>query len=46
MGLYRCSQALASLRGGNHVTHDEIKTLAPLALAHRVMLKAQAPSAA
>jgi MoxR-like ATPase len=42
MGLYRCSQALAALRGRNYVTPDEIKTLAPLALAHRVMLKAQA----
>ncbi|MSQ06393.1 MAG: MoxR family ATPase [Dehalococcoidia bacterium] len=42
MGLYRCSQALAALRGRNYVTPDEIKTLAPLALSHRVMLKAQA----
>ncbi len=42
MGLYRCSQALAALRGRNYVTPDEIKALAPLALSHRVMLKAQA----
>jgi MoxR-like ATPase len=42
MGLYRCSQALAALRGRNYVTPDEVKALAPLALSHRVILKAQA----
>ncbi|HLF05465.1 MAG TPA: MoxR family ATPase [Dehalococcoidia bacterium] len=42
MGLYRCSQALAALGGRNYVTPDEVKALAPLALSHRVILKAQA----
>jgi MoxR-like ATPase len=42
LGLYRCSQALAAIRGREYVTPDEIKTLAPFALAHRVILKSQA----
>jgi MoxR-like ATPase len=42
MGLYRCSQALAAIRGREYVTPDEVKTLAPYALAHRVILKSQA----
>ena len=42
LGLYRCSQALAAIRGREYVTPDEIKSLAPLALAHRVILKPQA----
>jgi len=42
MGLFRCSQALAVLRDRNYVTPDEIKALAPFALAHRVMIRAQA----
>ena len=42
MGLYRCSQALALLRGREYVTPDEIKTLAPYTLGHRVIVKSQA----
>ena len=42
MGLYRCSQALAAIRGRDYVTPDDLKTLAPLALAHRMILKSQA----
>jgi MoxR-like ATPase len=42
IGLYRCSQALAAIRGQEYVTPDEVKTLAPYALAHRVILKSQA----
>ncbi len=43
LGLYRCSQALSAIRGRGYVTPDEIKLLAPYALAHRVILKSQAP---
>lgn len=42
MGLYRCSQALAAIRGRDYVTPDDVKTLAPYALAHRMILKSQA----
>jgi MoxR-like ATPase len=42
IGLYRCSQALAAIRGREYVTPDEVKALAPYALAHRVILKSQA----
>ncbi len=41
MGLYRCSQALAVMRGREYVTPDEIKQLAPHALGHRIILKSQ-----
>jgi len=42
LGLYRCSQALAAIRGREYVTPDDLKTLAPYALSHRLILKAQA----
>lgn len=42
MGLYRCSQAIAAIQGREFVGPDDIKLLAPHALAHRVILKAQA----
>jgi MoxR-like ATPase len=42
MGLYRCSQALAAIRGRDYVTPDDLKTLAPLALSHRMILRPQA----
>ena len=42
LGLYRCSQALAAIRGREFVTPDEIKLLAPYTLAHRVIMKSQA----
>ena len=42
MGLYRCSQALAAIRGRDYVSPDDLKTLAPLALSHRMILRSQA----
>ena len=42
LGLYRCAQALAGIRGQAYVTPDDIKTLATPALAHRVILKSMA----
>ena len=42
MGLFRCSQALAAIRGRDYVTPDDVKALAPYALCHRVILKSQA----
>ena len=42
LGLYRCAQALAAIRGQDYVTPDDIKTLAKPALAHRIILKSMA----
>ena len=42
LGLYRCAQALAGIRGQEFVTPDDIKTLAGPALAHRIILKSMA----
>ena len=42
MGLYRCCQAMAAIRGRDYVGPDEIKQLAPSALAHRIIVKSQA----
>ena len=42
IGLYRCSQALAAIQGRSFVSPDDIKLLAPYALAHRIILKSQA----
>jgi MoxR-like ATPase len=42
LGLYRCSQALATIRDRNYVTPDDVKSLAPYALSHRLILKSQA----
>ena len=42
LGLYRCAQALAGIRGQEYVTPDDIKTLASPALAHRIILKSMA----
>ena len=42
MGLYRCAQALAAIQGREYVTPDDLKTLAPHALAHRMIVKSQA----
>ena len=41
MGLYRCGQALAAIQGREYVIPDDLKTLAPYALAHRMILKSQ-----
>ena len=42
LGLYRGAQALAAIRGQEYVTPDDIKALAPPALAHRIILKSMA----
>jgi MoxR-like ATPase len=39
LALFKTSQALAALRGRDYVLPDDIKTLAPLALAHRLIVK-------
>jgi MoxR-like ATPase len=39
LALYRTSQALAALRGRDYAMPDDIKTLVPLTLAHRLILK-------
>jgi MoxR-like ATPase len=39
LALYKCSQALAALRGRDHVIPDDIKVLAPLTLAHRLIVR-------
>ena len=39
LALYKSSQALAALRGRDYVTPDDVKTLVPLTLAHRVILR-------
>ena len=42
LGLYRCSQAFAAIRGRDYVTPDDVKVIAPYALAHRTILTPQA----
>ena len=42
LGLYRCSQAFASIRGREYVTPDDVKVIAPYALSHRTILTSQA----
>ena len=42
LGLYRCAQALAGIRGQEYVTPDDIKALARPALTHRIILKSMA----
>jgi len=39
LALYKTSQAFAALRGRDYIIPDDIKLLAPLALAHRLILK-------
>ena len=39
LALYKGSQAYAALRGRDHVIPDDIKRLAPLVLAHRLVVK-------
>ncbi|MCB0165016.1 MAG: MoxR family ATPase [Anaerolineae bacterium] len=39
LALYKTSQALAALRGRHYVIPDDIKTLIPLTLTHRLILK-------
>jgi len=42
LALIRCAQAMATLRGRDFVSPDEVKELAPEILAHRVILRAEA----
>ena len=42
LGLYRCSQAFAAIRGRGYITPDDVKVLAPYALSHRTLLTSQA----
>ena len=39
LGLYKAAQALAALRGRDYATPDDIKTLVPLTLGHRIILR-------
>jgi len=39
LALYKTSQALAAVQGRDYVIPDDIKTLVPLTLAHRMILK-------
>jgi MoxR-like ATPase len=41
-GLYRCSQAVAAIKGRDFVGPDDVKLLAPFALPHRIIVKSQA----
>ncbi len=42
LALFKASQALAALRGRDHVLPDDIKYLAPAALTHRVIVSPEA----
>jgi MoxR-like ATPase len=39
LALFKTAQALAALRGRDYAIPDDVKTLAPLALAHRLIVK-------
>ena len=39
LGLYRASQALAAIRGRDYVLPDDVKYLAPMSLAHRLIVR-------
>ena len=41
LALYKTSQALAALRGRDYVVPDDVKTLVPLTLGHRLIIKAE-----
>ncbi|RMF45485.1 MAG: MoxR family ATPase [Anaerolineae bacterium] len=42
LALFRASQALAALRGRGHVLPEDVQTLAPDVLTHRLLLKPEA----
>lgn len=42
IGLFRAARALAALRGRGFTLPDDVKTLAPLVLPHRLLLRAEA----
>jgi MoxR-like ATPase len=39
LALYQTTQALAALRGRDYAIPDDVKTLVPLTLAHRLIVK-------
>ena len=39
LALYKTGQALAALRGRDYVIPDDVKSLAPLTLSHRLIIK-------
>jgi len=39
LGLFKAAQALAVIRGRDYVLPDDVKTLAPVVLGHRLMIK-------
>ncbi len=39
LGLYKAAQALAAVRGRDYVLPDDVKTLAPSVLSHRLIIK-------
>jgi len=41
LGLFKAAQALAAIRGLDYVLPDHVKTLAPVILGHRLMIKAE-----
>jgi MoxR-like ATPase len=41
LALYHAAQALAAIRGRDYVLPDDVKTLAPYALSHRIVIDAQ-----
>jgi MoxR-like ATPase len=41
LALYRCSQALAGMRGRAYVLPDDVKRIAPAVLTHRIIASAQ-----
>jgi MoxR-like ATPase len=41
MALYRTCQALAALRGRDYVLPDDVKTMAPYVLTHRLVIAAR-----
>jgi MoxR-like ATPase len=42
LALFKTAQALAALRGRDHVLPDDIKSLVPVTLAHRLILRPEA----
>ncbi len=42
LALFRAAQALAAVRGRDHVLPDDIKTLVPFVLAHRLVVRPEA----
>ena len=42
MALFKASQALAALRGRDHVIPDDVKYLVPVTMAHRLIVTSEA----